>query len=146
MSWRSGIPTLAENYFTMKIRLLSLFVLLMFSLVCCRDPDNDLPLVDYTEFTALIKDHAIKEIYKVSNENNTLEIVLRHAKRESPSVLALKAKYNGWKGATPGNRPHLKLNTPWTEEIGIRITQTQIENGYSDFIPIKEIKKNGVFN
>jgi cell division protease FtsH len=104
---------------------------------------TDLPEVDYSEFTALVKDHAIEKIYKVSNENNSLEIVLDPAKDRSPSVMALKAKYHGWHGATPAHTPHLKLDRTWTEELGKQITQTQLENGYTDnLIPLQEIKRS----
>lgn len=104
---------------------------------------TDLPEVNYTEFTALVKDHAIEKMYKVSNENNALEIVLDPAKDRSPSVMALKAKYHGWHGATPPHAPHLKLTSTWTEELGKRITETQKENGYTDnLIEIQEIKRS----
>ncbi len=106
---------------------------------------TELPEVNYTEFTALVKDHAIEKIYKVSNENNALEIVLDPAKDRTPAITALKAKYHGWHGATPPHAPHLKLTSTWTEELGKRITQTQAENGYTDnLIEIQEIKRSSL--
>jgi hypothetical protein len=127
----------------MKIRVLSaVFFTLIFSVSCNigNMNSNDLPEVNYSEFTALVKDHAIKKMYKVARENNVLEIVLDQTKDEVPSIRALKVKYHGWPGATPVNRPHLKLNSTWTEEIEKRIEQTEIENNYTNLIPIVEIK------
>jgi hypothetical protein len=37
---------------------------------------SEVPKIDYTEFNALVRHHAIKKIYRVSNQNNRLEIVL----------------------------------------------------------------------
>ncbi|CAN5256403.1 ATP-dependent zinc metalloprotease FtsH [soil metagenome] len=106
---------------------------------------TDIPEVNYTEFTALVKDHAIEKIYKVSNENNQLELVLDASKDRTPSVTALKAKYHGWHGATPLHAPHLKLDRTWTEELGKQITQTQQDNGYTDnLIPLQEIKRSSL--
>jgi ATP-dependent metalloprotease FtsH len=107
---------------------------------------QDLPEVSYTEFTALVKDHAIQKMYKVSNENNALEIVLDPSKDRTPSVTALKAKFHGWHGATPPGAPHLQLQSTWTEELGKRITQTQTENGYTpdNLIEIQEIKRSSL--
>jgi ATP-dependent metalloprotease FtsH len=107
---------------------------------------SDLPEVNANEFNSLVKDHAIEKMYKVSNENNTLEIVLDQTKEETPSIKALKAKYHGWHGATPAHVPHLKLNSTWTEEVEKRITQTQLENGYTNdnLIPIEEIKRSSL--
>lgn len=106
---------------------------------------TELPEVNYTEFTSLVKDHAIKKIYKVSNENNALEIVLDDTKATAPSIKALKAKYHNWHGATPADAPHLKLSSTWTEELGKRITQTQLDNGYTDnLIEIQEIKRSSL--
>ncbi|CAN5869619.1 ATP-dependent zinc metalloprotease FtsH [soil metagenome] len=106
---------------------------------------TELPEVNYTEFTSLVKDHAIKKIYKVSNENNALEIVLDDTKVTAPSIKALKAKYHNWHGATPADAPHLKLSSTWTEELGKRITQTQLDNGYTDnLIEIQEIKRSSL--
>ena len=106
---------------------------------------TELPEVNYGEFTALVKDHAIKKIYKVSNENNALEIVLDDTKESAPSIKTLKAKFHNWHGATPKDAPHLKLSSTWTEELGKRITQTQLDNGYTDnLIEIQEIKRSSL--
>lgn len=107
---------------------------------------TDLPEVNYTEFTALVKDHAIEKMFKVSNENNALEIVIDPAKDKTPSVTALKAKFHGWHGATPAHAPHLQLKSTWTEELGKRITQTETENGYTtdNLIEIQEIKRTSL--
>ncbi|HET6992284.1 MAG TPA: AAA family ATPase, partial [Bacteroidia bacterium] len=107
---------------------------------------QDLPEVSYDEFTRLVQDHAIEKMYKVSNDNNKLEIVLDPAKDRSPSVTALKAKFHGWHGATPPHAPHLQLQSTWTEELGKRITDTQKANGYTDnnLIEIQEIKPSSI--
>jgi cell division protease FtsH len=109
---------------------------------------TELPEVDYNEFTALVKDHAVKKIYRVSNENNSLELVLDEAKEKEgvPSIKNLKAKYHGWHGATPANAPHLKLNSTWSEPFETQIKQTQIDNGYTEgnFIPLEEIKRSSL--
>ena len=86
-----------------------------------------------------------EKMYRVSNENNALEIVLDPDKEKTPSVMALKAKFHGWRGATPADAPHLKLSSTWSETLDKRITQTQIENGYTDnLIEIEEIKRSSL--
>ncbi len=107
---------------------------------------TDLPEVNYSEFTALVKDHAIEKIYKVSNENNALEIVVDATKDRTPSVTALKAKFHNWHGASPAHAPHLQLTSTWTEDLGKRITQTQLDNGYTadNLIEISEIKRSSL--
>ncbi|MCX6312404.1 MAG: ATP-dependent zinc metalloprotease FtsH [Bacteroidetes bacterium] len=107
---------------------------------------TDLPEVNYSEFTALVKDHAIEKICKVSNENNALEIVVDATKDRTPSVTALKAKFHNWHGASPAHAPHLQLTSTWTEDLGKRITQTQLDNGYTadNLIEISEIKRSSL--
>ncbi|HEU4719578.1 MAG TPA: ATP-dependent zinc metalloprotease FtsH, partial [Bacteroidia bacterium] len=107
---------------------------------------TDLPEIGYNDFTALINDHAVKKIYRVSNENNVLELVIDEKKANAPSVLALKTKIKGWHGPTPADVPHLQLSSTWTDELGKRITQTETDAHYSpgEFVDIQEIKRSNI--
>ncbi len=107
---------------------------------------TELQEVNYSEFTALVRDRAVKKIYRISNENNAMELVLDETKEATPSVKNLKAKFHGWRGATPKDVPHLKLNSTWSEGFETQIKQTQLENGYTDgnFIPLEEIKRSSL--
>ncbi|MDQ3110729.1 MAG: ATP-dependent zinc metalloprotease FtsH [Bacteroidota bacterium] len=106
---------------------------------------NELPEIQYGEFEALVKDHAIKEIKRVSNDNNALELELDPLKKDAPSVKALQAKWANWHGPTPAGVPHLRLSSTYTEELAKQINQTQIDNGYgNNLIPIKETKSNSI--
>jgi cell division protease FtsH len=106
---------------------------------------TEVPEIDESELSALIKDHAIKKIERISNDNNALEIELDPTKNEAPSVKVLKAKHHNWHGATPAGVAHLRLNSSWTEELEKRIIQMQTDNGYgNNFIPIKENRRNSI--
>jgi cell division protease FtsH len=124
-------------YIILVVGLIGFFVPNMFT---------ELPKIDYGEFTALVKDRAVKKMYRVSNENNSLEIVLDETKENTTSVKNLKAKFHGWHGATPKDAPHLKLDRTWSEPVETQIRQTQIDNGYIDgnFIPLEEVKRSSL--
>jgi cell division protease FtsH len=110
---------------------------------------NEVPKIDYSEFNALVRHHAIKKIYRVSNQNNRLEIVL-FSEKDKPgitkdsSVKALMDKFaaKGWRGPVPADASHLQLSSTWTEDMGKRITQTQLDAGYTsnELIDVEEIK------
>ncbi|GAB4144372.1 MAG: ATP-dependent zinc metalloprotease FtsH [Bacteroidia bacterium] len=122
-----------------------IYIILVVGLIGFFVPNmlSDLPEVNYNEFTELVQDRAVEKIYRVSNENNRLEIVIRNDKEATPSVQKLKVKFRGWRGATPAHAPHLQLGSSYTEELEKRIVQTQIDNGYQpgELIEIKEIKR-----
>ncbi len=110
---------------------------------------SEVPKIDYTEFNALVRHHAIKKIYRVSNQNNRLEIVLFSEKDKAgitkdSAVKALMDKFasKGWRGPVPADASHLQLSSTWTEDMGKRITQTQLDAGYSsnELIDVEEIK------
>lgn len=105
---------------------------------------TEIPKVSYPEFSALIRDHAVEKIYRISNENNTLEIVIDAGKANQPSVVALKTKLKGWRGPTPPHVPHVQLGSSYTEELEKRIIQTQVDNGYAQdqLIEIQELKRS----
>ncbi len=107
---------------------------------------TELPEVSNADFNNLIKDHAIEKLYRVSNENNTIEIVLDKSKEQTPSVKTLKARFHNWNGIKPEHVPHLKLQGTWSESFDKRITQTQLDNGYTNdnLIPIEEVKRSSI--
>ena len=112
-------------YIILVVGLISFFVPTMM---------EEIPQVNYTEFTALVKDHAIEKMQRISNDNNKLEIVLNTSADSSNSVRALKAKFKNWKGATPPHVPHLKLENSWSENLDKKITQTQLDISYNERI------------
>ncbi len=127
-----------------------IYIILVVGLIGFFVPNmlTDLPEINYTQFTNLVKDRAIKKIYRVSNENNALEIELitPKANEKIKSIEDLKAQLKGWRGPVPPNVPHLKLSSTWSEELGKRITQTQIDNGYApeEIIDVQEIKRSSL--
>ncbi len=108
---------------------------------------TEVPKVDYNDFTVLVRHKVVKKIYRVSNENNRLEIVLKSdatSLKDSAIVeLQKKLKDKGWRGPVPADAPHLQLSSTWTEDLNKRITQTQLESGYQakELIDIEEIKR-----
>ena len=112
-------------YIILVVGLISFFVPTMM---------EEIPQVNYTEFTALVKDHAIEKMQRISNDNNKLEIVLNTSADSSNSVRALKAKFKNWKGAIPPHVPHLKLENSWSENLDKKITQTQLDISYNERI------------
>jgi ATP-dependent metalloprotease FtsH len=114
---------------------------------------SEVPKIDYTQFDALVRHRAIKKIYRVSNQNNRLEIVL-FSEKDKPgitkdsAVKALIDKFSpkGWRGPVPADASHLQLTSTWTEDMGKRITQTQLDAGYSsnDLIDVEEIKPTSI--
>ncbi|MCK6639866.1 MAG: ATP-dependent zinc metalloprotease FtsH [Bacteroidia bacterium] len=114
---------------------------------------SEVPKIDYTEFNALVRHRAIKKIYRVSNENNRLEIVLYSEKDKAgitkdSAVKALMDKFSakGWRGPVPADASHLVLSSTWTEDMGKRITQTQLDAGYTsnELLDIEEIKRTSI--
>jgi ATP-dependent metalloprotease FtsH len=112
--------------------------------------DTKLPEVSYAEFTNLVKDHAIKKIYRVSNDNNRLEILLDANNQnltKLPSIQAIlkQPKNKGWlpKGMAS---PHLTLSSTYSEELEKRINALQIANGYKDeeLIEIEETTSHSI--
>ena len=61
---------------------------------------TEVPKVDYNDFTVLVRHKVVKKIYRVSNENNRLEIVLKSdatSLKDSAIVeLQKKLKDKGW--------------------------------------------------
>lgn len=108
---------------------------------------TEVPKVDYNDFTILVRHKVIKKIYRVSNENNRLEIVLKSdaTSLKDSAIVALqtKLKDKGWRGPVPADAPHLQLSSTWTEDLNKRITQTQLDAGYQgkELIDIEEIKR-----
>lgn len=108
---------------------------------------TEVPKVDYNDFTVLVRHKVVKKIYRVSNENNRLEIVLKSdatSLKDSAIVeLQKKLKDKGWRGPVPADAPHLQFSSTWTEDLNKRITQTQLESGYQakELIDIEEIKR-----
>lgn len=111
---------------------------------------SELPKIDYNDFTALVKHRAIEKMYRVSNENNKLEIVLKSDKDavNDSAVKALMEKFKkeGWRGPVPPHVSHLQLTSTWTEDLNERITKTQLEAGYqtNELIDIEEIKRTSM--
>ncbi len=109
---------------------------------------TDLPEINYTQFTALVNDHDIEKIYKITNENNALEIVLDSKKENSPAIIELKKELPGWRGPIPKDAPHLALNISYSEELEKRIIATQDSAHYAkqkyDYIPIQELKRSSI--
>jgi cell division protease FtsH len=107
---------------------------------------NDLPEVSYTDFSALVKDHAVKAIYHISNENNSMELVIDTAKAKAPSVIALENKLKDWRGPVPPDVPHLQLESSYSSELEKQIIATQDSAHYSQYdrIPIREIKRSNI--
>lgn len=111
---------------------------------------SELPKIDNSDFNALVRHRAIEKIYRISNENNTLEIVLKSddVTANDSAVKALKEKFKdkGWRGPVPPHASHLQLSSTWTEDVGKRITQTQIDAGYTndELIDIEEIKRTSL--
>lgn len=111
---------------------------------------SELPKIDYNDFNALVKHRDVEKIYRISNENNTLEIVLKSDETtvNDSAVKALKEKFKdkGWRGPVPAHASHLQLSSTWTEDLGARITQTQLDAGYqaNELIDIEEIKRTSL--
>src|ERR1044071_3933911 len=107
---------------------------------------SELPKVDYGDFTALVRHRDIEKIYRVSNDNNVLQIVLKGdsvtANDSAVQALRNKFKKDGWRGPVPPHSPHLQLSSTWTEDLGERITKTQLDAGYqaNELIDIEEQK------
>ncbi|MBI3510001.1 MAG: ATP-dependent zinc metalloprotease FtsH [Bacteroidetes bacterium] len=105
---------------------------------------NSLPEVNYNEFTALVKDHAVLEIRRVSNDNNVMEIVLDDKKASAPSIADIKSKNKGWRGPVPPGEAHLQLSSTWSEELEKQIRATEDSAHYKkdgiEYIPIREVK------
>jgi cell division protease FtsH len=122
-----------------------IYIILVVGLIGFFIPNmmSDVPEISYTEFNDLVRDRAVEKIYRVSNENNRLEIVVRADKKDAPAVVAIKAKQKNWRGPVPAHQPHLRLSSTWTEDLGKRITETQLNNNYTaqELIDIQEIKR-----
>jgi cell division protease FtsH len=122
-----------------------IYIILVVGLIGFFIPNmmSDVPEISYTEFNDLVRDRAVEKIYRVSNENNRLEIVVRADKKDAPAVVAIQAKQKNWRGPVPAHQPHLRLSSTWTEDLGKRITETQLNNNYTaqELIDIQEIKR-----
>ena len=141
MNRKPGLPKSPSGFFWV-------YIILVVGLIGFFVPGmmNKKPKIDYSEFTALVKHRMIEKMYRVSNDNNALEIVLKGDKAafEDSAVKALMEKYkaDGWRGPIPEHASHLQLESTWTEEVGKRITQTQVDAGYkpTEFIDIEEVR------
>jgi cell division protease FtsH len=126
-------------YIILVVGLIGFFVPNMFT---------ELPQINYTQFTALVNDHAIDKIYKITNENNAIEIVVSSKSEKAASVIQLEKDLPGWHGPIPKDVPHLSLNISFSDEVEKQIRATQDSAHYSqkkwDYIPIQEIKRSSI--
>lgn len=124
------------------------YIILVGGLIMLFIPNmfSELPEISYSDFTKLVKDHAVEKINRVSNENNALQIVVDAKKSDAPSVKDLKAKLKGWHGPTPPHMSHLQLESSYSEELEKQIRATQDSAHYSpdQYIPIQETKSSNI--
>jgi cell division protease FtsH len=127
-----------------------IYIILVVGLIGFFVPNmlSDLPEVTYDQFSLLVKDHAVERIYRISNENNTMEIVVDSKKADAPSVIQLKKEVKGWRGPTPPHVPHLQLESTYSEALEAQIKATQDSAHYREqhfsYIPIQEIKRSNI--
>jgi AFG3 family protein len=124
-----------------------IYLILIVGLISIFIPNmtNEVPEVTYEEFTALVKRKQIEKMYKITTEDNVLEIQLIAGSDKDSAVTEIKKKHKAWRGPITGVKAHLKLESSYSEVLEKRIIETQRAAGYREdqLIEIKEESRTG---
>lgn len=111
-SRKPGMPRSPSGFFWV-------YLILVLGLIAFFLPGmfNEMPEVNTKDYSALVKDRAIKEMFVITNSNNRIELRLDLSKANTASVKEIKKRYPKWRGPSQNQLTHLRMNNSWTEEF-----------------------------
>ena len=140
-SRKPGMPRSPSGFFWV-------YIILVLGLIAFFLPGmfTELPEINTKEFTELVKQRAVKEMYVITNSGNRIEIMLSPEKLSSAPVKSIvtgiETRTKRRVHADP-KHPQLRLNNSWNEEFNKQLIEIQNQNGYTpaDYIPLKNTQE-----
>jgi ATP-dependent metalloprotease FtsH len=140
-SRKPGMPRSPSGFFWV-------YIILVLGLIAFFLPGmfTELPEINTKEFTELVKQRAVKEMYVITNSGNRIEIMLSPEKLNTAPVKSIvtgiETRTKRRVHADP-KHPQLRLNNSWNEEFNKQLILIQDQNGYlpADYIPLKNTQE-----
>jgi ATP-dependent metalloprotease FtsH len=140
-SRKPGMPRSPSGFFWV-------YIILVLGLIAFFLPGmfTELPEINTKEFTELVKQRAVKEMYVIDNAGKRIEVMLAPEKMSSAPVKTILTGIESRtkrRVHTDPKHPQLRLNNSWNEEFNKQLIEIQNQNGYTqaDYIPIKNTQE-----
>ncbi len=145
-SRKPGMPRSPSGFFWV-------YIILVLGLIAFFLPGmfTELPEINTKEFTELVKQRAVKEMYVITNSGNRIEIMLNSEKlATAPVKTIVKGIEDRTKRRVHADpkHPQLRLNNSWNEEFNKQLIEIQNQNGYTpaDYIPLKNTQETSLLD